>query len=71
MIQERPELQAPRAQVCIEGSLPAVRGHEASLTQCLANLLGNAVKFVAPGVIPQVRVFAEAKRGLDSAMGGG
>ena len=60
VIQERPELQAPQAQVCIEGSLPAVRGHEASLTQCLANLLGNAVKFVAPGVIPQVRLFAEA-----------
>jgi signal transduction histidine kinase len=60
VIQERPELQAPRAQVCFEGPLPAVHGHEASLTQCLANLLGNAVKFVAPGVIPQVRLFAGA-----------
>ncbi|MCX6921684.1 MAG: ATP-binding protein [Verrucomicrobia bacterium] len=60
VMQERPELQMPRAQVCIEGRLPAVRGHEASLTQCLANLLGNAVKFVSRGVTPQVRVFAEA-----------
>jgi len=34
-------------------------GSEALLTQCFANLLGNAVKFVADGVKPQVRVWAE------------
>jgi len=31
------------------------------LTQCFSNLLGNAIKFVAPGTRPQVRVWAEAK----------
>ena len=34
-------------------------GHGASLTQCISNLLENAVKFVAPGVKPQLRVYAE------------
>jgi signal transduction histidine kinase len=34
-------------------------GNEAALTQCFSNLLGNALKFVAPGTRPQVRVWAE------------
>jgi signal transduction histidine kinase len=34
-------------------------GHEAYLTQCITNLLGNAVKFVPEGKKPQVRVRAE------------
>ena len=34
-------------------------GNEAGLTQCFSNLLGNAVKFVKPGVRPQVRIWAE------------
>jgi signal transduction histidine kinase len=31
------------------------------LTQCFSNLLGNAVKFVAPGQRPAVRVWAEIR----------
>jgi len=34
-------------------------GSEALLTQCFANLLGNAVKFVAPGVQPRARLYVE------------
>jgi PAS domain S-box-containing protein len=59
LLNERPELQPPAAQVRLELPLPEVYGHEASLSQCLSNLLGNAVKFVAPGVRPQVRVRSE------------
>ncbi|HUR58176.1 MAG TPA: PAS domain S-box protein [Opitutaceae bacterium] len=59
IIQERPELHAPSANVKVKGKLPVVIGHDASLTQCLTNLLHNAVKFVAPGVTPQVEVYAE------------
>ena len=54
-----PNLQMPQAEVVIEGHLPAVIGHAAALTQCLSNLLGNAVKFVALGTQPSVRVWAE------------
>lgn len=60
IIQERLELQEPAAEVRIDGPLPSVRGHEASLTQCLTNLLGNAVKFVGRGVVPRVRIYSEA-----------
>ena len=59
LLNERPELGEERATVRIESPLALVRGHEASLTQCLANLLDNAVKFVAPGVRPLVRVYTE------------
>lgn len=54
-----PMLQPMRAQIKIEGPFPPVLGNEAGLTQCFSNLLGNAVKFVKPGVPPEVRVWAE------------
>ena len=59
IIHGHPELQPPKANVQVRGPLPVVMGHEVSLTQCFTNLLHNAVKFVAPGVTPQVEVFAE------------
>ncbi len=59
MLDSYPELQPSRAQIEIDGPLPVVVGNEAGLTQCLSNLLGNAVKFVKPGQMPQIRVRAE------------
>jgi signal transduction histidine kinase/PAS domain-containing protein len=56
-----PEFQPPKAEVNIEGTLPAVLGNMALLSQCVSNLLGNAVKFVAPGTQPKVRVWAEER----------
>lgn len=41
-----------------------VVAHEATLTQCLANLLNNAIKFVAPGVRPRVRCWAQQRGNL-------
>ncbi len=63
IIQERPEFQPPAAEVRLEGQLLPMVGHEALLTQCLTNIVGNAVKFVAPGVKPQVRIYTEPKGG--------
>jgi signal transduction histidine kinase len=60
IVQERPELQLARADIRIESPLRKMYGHPASLTQCVTNLLDNAVKFVAPGVRPRVRVYSEA-----------
>jgi PAS domain S-box-containing protein len=59
IVHERPELHDPRAQVAVESPLLPVIGHDASLTQCLTNLLDNAVKFVAAGTKPKVRVFTK------------
>jgi PAS domain S-box-containing protein len=56
IIQERPELHAPGVKISLESPLVPVMGHEASLTQCFTNLLGNAVKFVPRGIQPKVNV---------------
>ncbi len=63
IIQERPEFQSPQADIQMEGSLPPVLGHGVSLTQCVTNLLDNAVKFVAPDVMPRVRIRGDAVDG--------
>ncbi|MDB6017441.1 MAG: multi-sensor hybrid histidine kinase [Pedosphaera sp.] len=60
MIETYPNLQEPEAHITIEFSELVVHGNPSSLTQCFGNLLGNAVKFVAPGVKPRVDVRAEA-----------
>jgi PAS domain S-box-containing protein len=41
-----------------------VIGHKASLTQAISNMLNNAIKFVPPGVVPNVHVWTE-KRGSE------
>jgi PAS domain S-box-containing protein len=56
-----PAFQTPHAEVELDGNFPLVPANEAALTQCISNLLGNAVKFVAPGVTPCVRVWAETR----------
>jgi PAS domain S-box-containing protein len=55
-----PQLQKANGEIQIEGVLPKVLGGEASLAQCISNLLTNAVKFVAPQTKPRVKIRAEA-----------
>jgi PAS domain S-box-containing protein len=59
IVETYPQLHAGNADLQIEGVLPKVLGNMASLTQCISNLLINAVKFVKPQERPQVRVRAE------------
>jgi signal transduction histidine kinase len=59
ILESYPMFHAPAADIQLEGTFPLVLGNQAVLTQCISNLLGNAVKFVAPGVTPRVRVWAE------------
>jgi len=59
IVENYPNLRSPAAEVDIEGTLPHVMGQESALTQVIANLLGNAVKFVPSGVVPQIDVRAE------------
>jgi signal transduction histidine kinase len=63
LVAESPELGPDRVDLAIEGTLPSMLGHEPTFRQCLANLLGNAVKFVAPGERARVRIRAEAWAG--------
>lgn len=55
------DLQQQQAHVHIDEPLPIVQANRLILTQVLINLLVNAVKFVAEGVQPQVRVWAEER----------
>ena len=56
-----PAWQLPAAEVQVAGKLPMVVGHKALLAQCFSNLVGNAIKFVAPGVQPRVQISAELR----------
>jgi PAS domain S-box-containing protein len=60
IIENYPNLHEPSAEVQVEGTLPHVWGHESALTQVIANLLGNAAKFVPPGVVARIRIWAES-----------
>ncbi|HXG61033.1 MAG TPA: PAS domain S-box protein [Planctomycetota bacterium] len=57
------EIAACGAQVALEEPFPPVRGDRLLLGQALQNYLSNAIKFVAPGVPPRVRVRAERRDG--------
>jgi PAS domain S-box-containing protein len=57
------ELRESRARLRVEPPFPAVRGHAGMLVQVLVNLVSNAIKFVAPGVLPEVRIRGEVRGG--------
>jgi signal transduction histidine kinase len=57
MVRTYPNLEG--AEISIEFGELVVVGNESLLTQCFGNLLDNAVKFIAPGVKPRVRVWAK------------
>ncbi|HEX3799728.1 MAG TPA: PAS domain S-box protein [Verrucomicrobiae bacterium] len=61
LLRQYPEFEPARADIFVQPNLPAIIGHEPSLGQCIANLLNNAVKFVAPGVKPSIRITAETR----------
>lgn len=64
LLREHPEFQPPLAQAAIDGKLDPVIGNTAYLTQCVTNLIGNAVKFVRADQVPQVRIWTERRGGL-------
>jgi signal transduction histidine kinase len=58
VIEHYPGLKFPQAKISVD--VPhMVMANESGLTQALSNLLGNAIKFVASGVTPEIRVWSE------------
>jgi signal transduction histidine kinase len=53
------ELRDRQAEITVTEPLPNVMGHRPILVQTVVNLLSNAMKFVAPGVQPQIRVWTQ------------
>jgi len=61
IVESYPQFQPPHADIRIVGEFPLVQANAAGLIQCFSNLLGNAVKFVEAGTLPQVKVWAEER----------
>ena len=59
----KPELDARKTAVHVEGSLGTVRAHRTSLVQAIVNLISNANKFTATDTSPEVTLKAEARGG--------
>jgi signal transduction histidine kinase len=60
IIEQYPSLHPDKADIICKTPLLPVLAHDASLTQCLSNLMANAVKFVEPGMRPHVTIWTEA-----------
>lgn len=55
------ELEHAGAEVAVEEPLAPLVAHAPMLVQAVANLLSNAAKFVAPGVVPRIRIATERR----------
>lgn len=58
------EIRQAKARIVVPATLPVVLADATLLQVVFQNLLGNAVKFVAPGVRPEVQITAETRDGL-------
>ncbi len=59
--QLEPEIHQRQAQIIVVSPLLPAIAHRVTLVQVLINLLMNAIKFVAPGVQPQIKIWTEAQ----------
>jgi PAS domain S-box-containing protein len=60
LVHSYPNLDPSIVDIDIPSPLPLVKGNDALLTQCVSNLLDNAVKFTKPHQKPKVTVTAES-----------
>jgi signal transduction histidine kinase len=59
ILRDYPAFQTDRADIEIAGPLLPVMANTALLTLCVSSLLSNAIKFVAAGTRPQIRLWTE------------
>jgi PAS domain S-box-containing protein len=59
ILRHEPTLQQVVATIEVVRPLAPVIGNRATLAQAIQHLLGNAVKFVAPGTTPEITIFTE------------
>jgi signal transduction histidine kinase len=63
IVETYPMFAPDKVDIEVVERLPEVLGNEAMLTQIVSNLVGNAVKFVADGTKPRIRISAELREG--------
>jgi PAS domain S-box-containing protein len=61
--QQQEAIDTSRAKLTIDKAFPEVEGNYRTLVQVLANLVSNALKFVAPGQEPSVQISSITARG--------
>jgi PAS domain S-box-containing protein len=59
------DIRARSASIEVVEPLGHVAAHRETLRSVVANLLGNAIKFVAPDVVPRVRIRSESRGRLE------
>ena len=62
LVRLEPEVQLSGAHLDVSGPYPRVLAHRISLDQVISNLLTNAIKFVAAGVPPRIRILIQERR---------
>ncbi len=55
------EFEERKALLTVQDGMPLVLGHRVLLHHALSNLLSNSLKFVPPGVSPDIRIHAERR----------
>ncbi len=63
VLEQYPHVKEANALVELAQPLLPVHGNEGLLAQSIANLFSNAVKFVAPGVRPTLKIWTEPRDG--------
>jgi signal transduction histidine kinase len=53
------DIKEKQAQVSVAAPLPRVYGQFTTLVRAVLNIIGNAIKFVEPGVQPRINIWAE------------
>jgi signal transduction histidine kinase len=53
------EIESRRAEIRVDAPSPQVRGDKQILAAILRNLIENALKFVRPGTVPRIHIWAE------------
>lgn len=56
--QLKAQIEEQQAKITVVTPLPQVRAHKSTLIQVVTNLISNAIKFVKPGIQPQVQISA-------------
>ena len=59
MMESYPQFSASNARIDLVRPLATVQANQAALTQCVSNLIGNAIKFVPAPKTPHIRVWTE------------
>jgi signal transduction histidine kinase len=61
--QQQGAIDTSQAKLTVDKAFPDVEGDYRMLVQVISNLISNALKFVAPGETPSVRISAESSQG--------